>query len=68
MEIAETTPNRRSKPVLVRLTPGIYDWLEDLATRAGGGVATTIRAILEAAQEEGVEVTSEEYPRRRIKG
>jgi len=57
MEIAQAETNRRDRPVLVRLTSKTYDWLSSLSEQAGGGIATTIRSILEAAQKEGVEVS-----------
>jgi predicted DNA-binding protein len=65
MEIVENYVERRSKPVLVRLTPEIYNWLGDLAEEAGGGVATTIRSILEAAKDEGVSVITDNPVKRK---
>jgi predicted DNA-binding protein len=70
MEILEANITKRSRPVLVRLTPETYSWLNGLSERAGGGIATTIRSILEAARQDGVSVVgsaeaTEEPPRRR---
>jgi hypothetical protein len=59
MKIPQADVTIRNKPVLVRLTSETYEWLTELAARAGGGIATTIRNVLEAAQEEGVEVEGE---------
>jgi predicted DNA-binding protein len=58
MEILQAEINKRSRPVLVRLTPEVYEWLSKLSDKAGGGIATTIRSILEAARADGVSVTS----------
>lgn len=70
MEILQADVSKRSRPILVRLTPETYEWLETLSEQAGGGVATTVRSILEAARADGVSVvaSSEELdaqPRRR---
>ena len=68
MEIVQADVTRRSRPVLVRLTPETFNWLSALSERAGGGVATTIRSIIEAAKADGVSVVgneTDEPPRRR---
>jgi hypothetical protein len=71
MEILQADISKRSRPVLVRLTPEIHGWLLDLSGKAGGGIATTIRSILEAAHRDGVSVVAalddedEDEPRRR---
>jgi predicted DNA-binding protein len=71
MEILQADISKRSRPVLVRLTPEIHEWLLNLSEKAGGGIATTIRSILEAAHRDGVSVVSaledeeDEEPRRR---
>jgi len=62
MEIDRANTSIRNKPVLVRLTTDVYDWLTELSGKAGGGVATTIRSILESAKREGVEIVGDEDP------
>jgi len=62
MEIDRANTAIRNKPVLVRLTTDTYDWLTELSAKAGGGVATTIRSILESAKREGVEIVGGDEP------
>ena len=62
MEILQADITKRSRPVLVRLTPETFDWLQTLSERAGGGIATTIRSILEAARADGVSVVGNREP------
>jgi predicted DNA-binding protein len=58
MNIVEAEANRRSIPILVRLTPPMHAKLMKLVEKAGGGIATTVRSIIEAALDEGVDVVA----------
>lgn len=65
MNLLSENVQRRSRPILIRLTPDLYDRLIKVAEGVGGGIATTCRAILEQALQEGVNVvhSSEEIAR-----
>jgi len=56
MKIANADTNRRSVPIMVRLTPPMYDKLMAVCKQAGGGIGTTVRSILEEALTEGIDV------------
>jgi hypothetical protein len=58
MDLLSANVQRRSRPILIRLTPDLYDRLIAVAENVGGGIATTCRAILEQALLEGVNVVN----------
>jgi predicted DNA-binding protein len=58
MDLLNADVQRRSRPILIRLTPDLYERLTEVAQSVGGGIATTCRAILETALREGVNVVN----------
>lgn len=58
MDLLNADVQRRSRPILIRLTPDLYKRLTEVAQNVGGGIATTCRAILETALKEGVNVVN----------
>lgn len=58
MDLLNADVQRRSRPILIRLTPDLYARLTQVAQNVGGGIATTCRAILETALKEGVNVVN----------
>jgi hypothetical protein len=67
MNLLKADVQRRSRPILIRLTPDLYDRLLIVANSAGAGMAPTCRAILETALNEGINVvdSSDEIRRQR---
>lgn len=62
-------PSAKTVMVFVRITPEMNDQLKALAGRVGGGgVATMMRDIVEAALAEGIDVTGGGGKRRRARG
>lgn len=56
MDISQKANPIRSRPVFIRLTPDLYQWVTDLCEETGHSFATIVRAILAGAREEGVSV------------
>ena len=56
MDISQKPDPIRSRPVFIRLTPDLFDWVAKLTEETGGSFANTVRAILQGAREEGVSV------------
>lgn len=71
MDLLNADVQRRSRPILIRLTPDLHRRLVQVAQTVGSSMATTCRAILETALREGVNVINPEpeppppAPRRR---
>jgi hypothetical protein len=56
MDISQKPDPIRSRPVFIRLSPDLFNWVAKLTDETGGSFANTVRAILQGAREEGVSV------------
>jgi hypothetical protein len=70
MDISQKVDPIRSRPVFIRLTPDLYEWVMQLTDQTGHSFANIVRVILQGARDQGVSIIAAEpvpmsLPRRR---